>query len=576
MTSLHQAVGAGNPQETNVLKKRDIALAVNAFLSADAPARAGNVGAVREREQHVRRIQQRYWPVVEEVLWAASMRRRGSLELTDEERLFVDLGIVDARMVDDPAESARTLRQLSAEVRTQGGVSGCYYFSEWLAHRQQQAQLESELDHVAGADETLYAGQLNEARRRVLSRLSQYLSGLPGVPLEMAEMMRAGTLDKAVVASGIAALRTPSRRNFLRRHRLWALREQILSKARARVENRGVLRLFEMLGEVYVREWRSRHDSFVRGDAVDGEAEEETPGRRLGDTQLLAAIAPEHDVVLREARRVRMRVRLLEAIDGREESETILYGDGPRLTKPVLGEFLALAQAFDRSLTELPAVVMVPGRGRGLFAWESGCLHLALRPLVGADDSAATALAWMRVLQDRFHGGGALRRAYEEAFPGANYPADFCADYRAWLCRLTRGDAGALSPDRRNFFRERIGPDLSGPLLPPNLRNVGPQTMTAIVRRLERQLAGDDGDVNLHRRLAVIYWQQGEMEAAGQQFNAAMRLDPEDGETLFTAGLFLRARGELEAAADCFRSGSEQAGDTMWGVYCHDATEGFF
>ncbi|MCC8190099.1 MAG: hypothetical protein LIP77_05600, partial [Planctomycetes bacterium] len=256
---------------------------------------------------------------------------------------------------------------------------------------------------------------------------------------------------------------------------------------------------------------------------------------------------------------------------GKGEPDTVLASRGPRLDKRNLAAFLVQAQAFDRALAELPPMVIVPGSGRGFFAWETGVVVLALRPVVGVDDSAASALAWYRMLDDQLNQAGRLRAAYEAKFPGAVFATDFPADYRAWLTRLTKGEAGALSAERRAFFREVVGPDLAGPLLPANLRTVGPQTQVTICRRLEKQLAAGDTDVNLHRRLAALYWQQGNLEAAGVQFNVAMQLDPDDGETLFSAGMFMRGQGDGEAANDCFRFGAERAGDTLWGIYCQDA-----
>ncbi len=245
--------------------------------------------------------------------------------------------------------------------------------------------------------------------------------------------------------------------------------------------------------------------------------------------------------------------------------------DAPRVTKDALAAFLPVAQAFDRALAELPPFVIVPGTGRGMFAWEAGCVLLALRPVVGVDDSVATALALLRMLDDRLNNGGVLRLEYERKFPGAVFQSEFPADYRAWLTRLTKGDGSAMHPTRRAFFRDFIGPDITGPLLPPNLRNVGPQTMAAICRRMEKQVAGEAVDANIHRRLAAVYWHMGNNEAAGLQFNAAMLAAPEDGETLFAAGMFMRTNGDAEAAADCFRLGAERAEGSMWGIYCRDA-----
>lgn len=525
-------------------------------------------------QQHAEQLRQQYWQQIGDILLTATARRRGTLELTDEERLIIDLGLAETThspVKQKPGDTVLLNRALLTEVRGKG-VTGCHYFSEWLALRQQQAQLESELNNEEKAEsQQSYAGQLDEARRRVLARLANYLRGLPGIPADMAEMMRTGALDKAVIASGIAALKKPLRINFLRRHRLWNLREQILSKARARAENESVLRLFEMLNEVYIRDWQAHNDAFQQGEEPSV-AQAQGPGT----TTTAQTSSPESMAVISEMEKMRTRLLLLEAMDGRDETEIVLSSNRPRLSKPMLADLIPLAQAFDRTLTEMPAIVILPGFGRGFFAWESGCLVLAIRPLVGADDSLATALAWMHVLTDRFQNNSVLKTAYEAAFPNAGYPTDFLAAYRAWLCRLTKGDASALDPKRRTFFRDHIGPDLSGPILPPNLRNIGPQTIMAICRRLEKQLSTGVGDAALHRRLAMIYWQRGELEAAGIQFNVAMQMAPEDGETLFSAGMFMRSRDDMEAANDCFKFGAKRSTGTMWGIYCMDALEGMF
>lgn len=566
----------GGEDAPGVLGQQDVAMAVNAFAAADSAAREGNENAAREQRQHLRVIQKRYWGTLYSILLSAATRRRGQLDLSDDERLFMDLGLVDARMLGGDGQELRDLRGLGEEIGAKAGLSGCFYLSEWLAEKLQHYQIESDIDAAGEAEENAYASQLNEARRRIISRLSDYFDALPGVPLELSEAVRSGDMARAIISTGMDCLRHPSRRNFLRRHKLWALREQVMAKARARADSQGALKLFDMLGEVHARDWRARYDSYIAEQESSGrpQASARDAGRDTAVVTRAPSSDPEVDSLLKEARRMRMRMVLMSVIDGREEPDTVLSGRGPRLTKPALADFLSLAQTFDRSLAELPSIVIVPGSGRGFFAWEAGCAMLALRPVVGVDDSAATAFAWRHMLDDRFNRGGALRAAYEQRFPGAVFQNDFPADYRAWLCRLPRGDAAAMQPERRSFFHEFIGPDVSAPLLPLNLRNVAPQTMAVIRRRLEKQVATDGSAVNPHRRLAAIYWQHGETEAAALQFNAAMQLAPDDGETLFSAGMFMRARGDADAANDCFRFGAERAANTMWGVYCKDALAG--
>ena len=559
-----------NNDTRHILNQQDVGLAVNAFLVADKTLADGGERALKESRQHLATIQSRYWRNFYALLSAVLAKRRSNMNFTDDERLFMDLGLVDARMV-DADRPQQAMRELVEEVNSKG-MSGCYYLSEWLMERQTQLQLENAISNADEGEDNTYESQLKEARRRVLSRLSGYFTGLPGIPLEVSESMRSGDLDRVIIASGITAMRQPTRKNFLRRHHLWALREQILTKARARASGQAALKLFEMLNEVYARDWRARFDAYQ----ADIEQQRSRTLRHqqatsIKDHHTVSVTDPNVDTLMSEARQMRMRSLLMGVIDGKSEADTVLHGRAPRVTKKDLAEFLPVVQAFDRTLVELPPIVIVPGSGRGIFAWETGCVLLALRPMVGIDDSVATAFALLRMLDDRLNNGGVLRQAYEKKFPGAVFQNEFPADYRAWLTRLTKGDIGAMNPQRRAFFRDVVGPDVSGPLLPPNLRNVGPQTMVAICRRLEKQVAADDSDANLHRRLAAIYWQQGNMEAAGLQFNAAMQSAPNDGETLFAAGMFMRAQGDLEAANDCFRWGKERAAASMWGIYCQDA-----
>ncbi len=50
-----------------------------------------------------------------------------------------------------------------------------------------------------------------------------------------------------------------------------------------------------------------------------------------------------------------------------------------------------------------------------------------------------------------------------------------------------------------------------------------------------------------------------------------MQAAPDDGETLFAAGMFMRSRDEMDAANEFFQWGKERAGGSMWGIYCADA-----
>ncbi len=548
----------------------DMPLAVNAYLMAAKRAEEGITHAEKEKSQHLRTIQSRFWRNFFTIL-SANMAQHGSqIDLSDEERFFIDFGLVDIRMLGGSKETSA--QELINEL-TYAGPQGCYYISEWLSHRHQQFLLEDSVAEVMENQIESGVSALVETRNRILNRLAGLFVGLPGIPLEVTDSMRTGKLDDAILNLSIALLQKHSRPLLLRQRNLWQLREQILSKAKARADSQGTVKFLEALNEVYAREWRERFETqqaqTIALSTVPAATELKSDATSSVDMILSG-------MVMLEARQMRMRLSLAAAANGTPKADIVLHSSAPRLNKKDVAAFIPVLQSFDRSFIELPPIVIVPGVGRGLFAWETGCILLSVRPSVGPEDSMATAFAFQRMYDDRFNRDRSLEKAYEKTFPGSKFSIEFPVDYRAWLCRLTHGDITAMTPERRAFFRESIGPDIHGPMLPSNLRNTGPQTLDAICRRLEKQITAGDKDFKLYRRLACLYWHQGNMEAANMQFSAAAQLNPNDGETLFTTAMFMRANDNAEGAATFFQYGAERAADTLWGVYCRDALANMF
>ncbi len=561
-----------NTSNTGIFTRQDddVSLAVNAYLVASKRAEEGYANADKEKRQHLRTIQNRYWRNFFSILSSNISKNRTRFDLSDDERLFVDMGVVDVRML--RGDSNENYKVLQKELHTPGDP-GTHYLSEWLAHRYQQLQLEDVVTDVSDYSGGTQSSQLVETRHRVLTRLAEYFIGLPGIPKEVSDSMTSGELDNAILSLGVSLLGNSNRSLLLKRRNLWTLREQILSKARARVDSQGALKLFEALNELYSRDWRERYTDQLRRATIPTEKPDTHHG--TADETVSASLTVTGLIML-EARQMRMRMSLGSAINGDSVADIVLHSDAPRLTKADIAYVLPLVQSFDRSLIELPPFIIVPGMGRGIFAWETGCILLSIRPAVGTDDSVATALAFQRMFNDRNNRNNELKSAYESAFPGSNFYTEFPVDYRAWLCRLTKGEISAMTPERRTFFREWIGPDLSGPLLPVNLRNIGPQTLDIICRRLEKQISSGESDFKLNRRLGALYWYQGNLEAAMLQFNAAMQLAPQDGELLFTVGMFMRAQSDVTAAQTFFKYGAERSAGSLWGVYCQDALAGLF
>ncbi|MCX7935176.1 MAG: hypothetical protein N3A66_07965, partial [Planctomycetota bacterium] len=275
-----------------------------------------------------------------------------------------------------------------------------------------------------------------------------------------------------------------------------------------------------------------------------------------------------------ELRFVRTLLPLGALAGGVGRTCAVLLQDSKRVTKADTAQGVLRAQTCDRGFTLNPVVLIAPFRGRGIFEWDRDSLVIGLVPVGDAMESVANAVANFRMLRDSFQDQGALRKAYEAAFGAGSFQRSFPADYRLWVTRIGQGEAAALSPDRLRFMREWIGPDCSGVLAPANLRHLGPQAREALRRRMEKQATMAEADAQFHRRLAVLYWQDGDLENALRYMALAAKAAPRDGEILFSIGLILRQQGQAEKAKGIFQSCAQRTAGTLWAVYAAAAARG--
>lgn len=511
-----------------------------------------------------RKFHKLMWKRIELIIRLLAASSGENIEFAFDDRLLMDTGFLDARLLPESGHAIQ--EQLPEEVSSLAAVK-CKFVSSWLADQYHRARLESVMDDTGSSNGTAgVATQMTNMRQRVLSRLAPFFVGLPGVAKETVDNLLSGEMDSKIISLSVALLEAGERKGYLVRNQLWKMRNQTLTKALARVDNPAAQKLFGLLDELYVRDWRERYGAYRHGEQSYASSWEKGSSRH---NTVHAAMA--NAIIV-----LRSWVCLGSVIDGEDNPQSVILRDEPRLQAQAMRSVLANAQAFDRTLGEIPEIVILPYRGRGFYAWDEETIVIAVRPMVGAEDSLATALARQRMLSDLLQGDGKLCKEYERRFPGAVFQTDFPVDYRVWLCRMAQGDVTAMTPEKRSFFRDLIGPDMRGPLLPPNLRNISSLTRQTIRQRLEKQMASGSGDMNMHRRLGALFWLEGNIQAAQQHYMAALRHSPHDGETLLSLGLLSRSHGEDPAARGFFRVGAEQDGKSLWGQYCRDALEGLF
>ncbi len=538
---------------------------VELYLAARAAASADPKGR-RELSRLERKLDEFYWRRVEELVSDRVDPNHERLEFSREERLLIDFGLLDLSLVE--GAGADLPQRLAAELDLPGGTNH-YYLSEWLEDRYHRHQLTREVtrqESDRSADD-----QFSQARLKVLERLRPCFQGLPGVPAEVASQLVSGAFDDKLLALSVSLLAQSTPKAYRHRRRLWLLRAQVFEKARARATDQTALKLFDVVDELYQRDWRERVKVFKEAKQAARAGGPVRPAMTAADRETREKLVGH---LLTELRVIRNQLPVGALAGGVTRTCAALLKDEPRVTKADTNFGLNLAQCCDRGFTVNPVVLIAPFTGRGIFEWDHDSLVVSLQPVANALDSVANAAGNYRMLIDSFQSDGALRTAYEAEFSGANFQQTFQADYRAWVCGVGQGKREALDPKHLEFFRREVGPDCSAPLAPANLRKVGPATRQSLIKRLQKEIDGGTADANLHQRLSVLLWQEERPAEALAAMAQAARLAPQAGDILLNLGLILRAQGQAEKAAGIFRACAARVPGTIYAVYAAAAAAG--
>lgn len=555
-------------QSTSENHQDEIQGHLDAYLQQKAEHARGGVAPKRSL---LGKIDTLYWKQTEAVLREKAQADRDTLDFSPEERLWIDMGYIDPRLVEGADDSLRG--RLLEELQTPGPAHH-FYLTEWLEDRYRRYRLQMEVTEtkVRGEDAPPPSTDKNaQARAAILTRLAPLFEGLPGISKDVAGIVAGGGLDDTLLKAGLQGLRTPTRTTLVHRNRLFGLRRQVLQRARARTNDPAVIQLFDALESVYKLDWRTRHAKAAQ-EAVS------LPAHETPEEEAAAKLTARRDAaaayIVSELRFAKTLMPLGALAGGVARSLSIMTADGPRVTKRETAEGLERASDCDATFDVDPVVLIAPFQGRGIYEWDRDSLVISLCPVESAGDSVANAVGNYRMLIDSFQGEGALRQAYADEFPGSTFHVDFQADYRKWVTGIGCGRADALPDGKRSFFRRWIGPDCDGPLIPGELRHLSPPALRLIRGRLRKQVESAPGDWNAQMRLAGAAYLAGEMETALGHMTLAAKAAPRNGRVLMGLALLLREQGLREKAASIFSIIRARIPDSIWAVYADDALAG--
>ncbi|HEX7899436.1 MAG TPA: hypothetical protein VF950_16840 [Planctomycetota bacterium] len=523
----------------------EIDLRVAEFLAARAPGDAspdlarlaGDLNAL-------------WWRDVERLLSRVARDTPDRVAFSPDERLLLDLGLLDWRLLPGgDRHRPALLRELAAP-----GRPHVHYFSEWIARRFRQSLLYGEMS-PPGGDVPTSTVIIRDLRGRLYLRLTPLFKNLPGFDQKAVDLFLSGRVDATLDAMTRKLAAAPDERLEEQRRQLTDIRLRLLVRARERARAPEDISLFDALRDLDRQVARER--SSVRVDVPVAAARTLSPEER-------------EKFVLEEARFVKNVLWLGVTNSGVTRAASVLVSEQPRLTKAELDGVFARVREADPALPLDSTVLIAPYQGSGFYEWDRDTLFLPLVPVRSPDHAVLGALASYRILLDTLQDNGRLKMEYEKAFGGVEFHAAFARDYRAWVLEVCRGAKAALDPERFAFFRDRLGPGPATLFAPPSWASSGSREDEEKLRCCRALAAKSEAGYEEHFRLAVFANGAGQTAQAIDHLQAALRFNPADGRALLALGVLTARSGDAETSRRYLADCASHAPHSLWAVLAGD------
>jgi len=506
-----------------------------------------------------------YWKRVEEIVTSRAETSDKRLYFSDEERLLIDVGLLDLRLIKNADE--RFAMVLLKEIKGVK-VPGHFYFTEWLEERHaKNIFLHKIEDHAqeskaGGIDEAQLLTNQKKLFQKVFKAIGHLFEQLPGVSKQVSALAKTGMLDLKALAFFEQTLSTSDPEKNEQKEKFELLLNQLTTKAKNRCRDQAQMKMFDTLATLR-KKLRSAIVSQARAES----------GRKNADGQQGESLSSKDkkNFIRGELRLVRSLIPLGAVEGGLRKTHTSLIASTTRITKDTTEKVTRTIMEVDGTIPDEPNILIAPFTGNGFFEWDRDSLVVPLCAVRTPEEAIANAVGNYRILVDNLHYEGETKKSYTKVMGEVNFKKRFLRDYVNWVVNIGSGNKGAMDAKSYKFFKEEIGPNAYGVIVPLEIRKLTMQ---------ERQQFAEDHRQHAERgmltfgdyyKLGVIYWEVEKLDLAREMFKHAARLAPMDGRTLFSLGQVMKklmARGEAKAFyRDCIKN----AAGTIWQIYSNEA-----
>lgn len=514
-----------------------------------------NLLTSEEGARVVQQLDAIYWKKVEEIIAAAVATDADRFILDKYQRLVADLGIIDARVIEETQlPRVALLKELYERVDY-----NIFYLSEWLSRRLQNFIVMGTLEEnsapsIKTTQQNATVTNMREARIKIYRHIMPLLSNLPGVSQKQVEMITSGRLDDAIDTLYLQLEKGETKELAESLSQLKSLRSMILSKAKGRVSSPEEFTYFDRLRKL--------------DEAMDEMRKYIKSERTI--TRKEISLSDKINFLLSEARLVRSLMRLGIAGSGLSKNHSTMLSVARRITKSRIVDVMNRVKECDPSLPMDHTIMVAPMSGVGFYEWDRDTIFIPLCPSLGIEEAIVMGFASYRIMLDMTQNESRLKKAFESELSSTNFRADFTRLYTTWVLKVGSGYKAAMTEKQYEFFKRMIGPSEPDLFGPKELAQQTPEERMKFIKDARNKLSRGEEDYMIHYGLGVVYWKERRPSDALREIAAAVKINPVDPRAMFTLGFLCTIAGFNEKAKKAFEEVLEIAPGTIWQIYAQE------
>ncbi|MBN1808562.1 MAG: hypothetical protein JW909_05805 [Planctomycetes bacterium] len=536
--------------------------AVNAYVEV-APA-PGDTASIDPDvfNRLISKLDSVFWKKVHQVVaerLAVLGDESAELEFSDEDRLLIDFGLLDYRLLGQQAAGIRE-RLLGERNAGVGDGFSIMYFSDWIRSRLQYYLTVEEVDQRRETAELVQKipgiTGLLEKRAAILELLNPFLHHLPGVSEVLSRLVSEGRLDDIMLMLFVQRLKSSA---------------PDIEKALVRIESAFRLVMNRVADRVVEEKYLQAISEYSALRLQIFRQVSKLPRELVGDLGQPIDMAAVAEKVRQDVKLMRSLLNLGAVAGAVAKPHSVLLRDMQRTTLQRVHDALTLVREVDPAISLDHNVLITPFTGSGFFEWDRDTIVVGIIPARSVEEDVATAVAGMRIAVDRFHHSEELFLAYDKIHHGRDFREFFTRDYIHWVVRVGRGQKQQMDPRSFDFFLSNIGHNGVDPVVPAELVHTSVDERSELYRKITIKVRDGSASARELFLAGVIRWQRGDHQSACRYLDSAARLAPSDGASLYSLGILLRNMRMKGPARKYLVQCTTNAPQTIWQVYAFEA-----